>query len=58
MHWNRDRKFIFKEKNLWNIIEGTEVCPGSDKEQKSNNESSQNALNYLPQFKGRSEECN
>ena len=33
-------KFILKDKNLWNITEGTEVRKGPNKDKKSYNESS------------------
>ena len=40
-------KFMFKDKNLWSIIEGTEVRPGPDKDQRSFNERSQKALTII-----------
>ena len=36
--WSRDMKFILKDKNLWKIIKGTEVCPGPEKDQIAYNE--------------------
>ena len=45
--WSRDMKFILKDKNLWKIIEGTEVRPGPDKDQKEYNEKARKALTII-----------